>query len=340
MEQLMYHINNTRMLAGARDTLLLEKKPRRVGIELLIFLLVATIASSAQAIITYICTLIMTFTDRGLIEMLKDESITYEALLEHLNEIMANIPSWMYAAMLAGSGFMIVTAILYCRWIEKRKAYTVGFTKRSAVSEYLLGILIGFVMILAPVVACHLSGCITITLSDNFNPVMVIVFFFCFVLQGMGEEALFRGYLMTTLARRTKIWGAIIISSLMFSLFHGGNANFNIIAFINIFLFGIFASVFMLKRGSIWAVGAIHTVWNFTQGNIFGFSVSGNPKFDSVFECTSTNFGWVLHGGEFGLEGGLGVTVVLMIAILGALLMPTKKSEYVEVKTDADIEIN
>ena len=74
MEQLMYHINNTRMLAGARDTLLLEKKPRRVGIELLIFLLVATIASSAQAIITYICTLIMTFTDRGLIEMLMDEN--------------------------------------------------------------------------------------------------------------------------------------------------------------------------------------------------------------------------------------------------------------------------
>jgi membrane protease YdiL (CAAX protease family) len=167
---------------------------------------------------------------------------------------------------------------------------------------------------------------------------MIVIFFFAFLLQGMGEEALFRGYLLTTLARRTKIWGAIIISSLIFALFHMGNANFSIIAFINIFLFGIFASVFMLKRGSIWAVSAIHTVWNFAQGNIFGFSVSGNSQMPSVLRSAGENFGWILHGGEFGPEGGLGVTIVLMIAILGALLIPTKKSEYVEPKSDADIE--
>ena len=167
---------------------------------------------------------------------------------------------------------------------------------------------------------------------------MIVIFFIAFILQGMGEEALFRGYLLTTLARRTHIWSAIIISSIMFSLFHIGNASFSIIAFINIFLFGVFASVFMLKRGSIWAVGAIHTVWNFVQGNVFGFNVSGNPKFETVFETAQANHGWVLHGGDFGPEGGLGVTVVLLVAILFALLLPTKKSEYVEVKKDEDIE--
>ena len=334
----MYHINKTRMLAGARDTLLVEKKPRTVGIELLIFLLVSFISSSAQSIVSYISTLVLMFTDAGYFDLISSDSISSDDIMQYLTDLLANLPSWVYAALLASSGFMIVVSILYCRWIEKRKAYTLGFGKRGAITEYLLGMVIGLVMISLPVLACYLSGCITVTVSENTNPIMIIVFFFCFVLQGMGEEALFRGYLLTTLARRTKIWGAIIISSLMFALFHTGNESFSIIAFINIFLFGIFASVFMLKRGSIWAVGAIHTVWNFVQGNIFGFNVSGNPKFDSVFNCVGEKYGWVLHGGEFGPEGGLGVTVVLMIAILCALLMPTKKSEYVEPKSDEDIE--
>ena len=113
----------------------------------------------------------------------------------------------------------------------------------------------------------------------------------------------------------------------MFSLMHISNANFGIIPFLNITLFGIFAAVYMLKRGSIWGVAAIHTVWNFMQGNIFGFSVSGNPKFNSVFDTTLGEVGSILSGGEFGLEGGLGATVILLIALVVVLAMPAKKSE-------------
>lgn len=334
----MYEIKNTRMLAGARDTLLLEKRPRSIGIELLIFLLVYTIATSAQSIVSYFGTLAIAFSDQGFYDLILSEERSYEDLMQYLLDSLSHTPWWLYAALIAASGFMIAVSILYCKWIEKRKAYTLGFTKRGLAAEYGLGIIIGAVMITLPVLACYLTNCITITLADNIDPIKILVFFFAFLLQGMGEEALFRGYLLTTLARRTKIWGAIIISSLLFAFFHMGNTNISIIAFINISLFGIFASVFMLKRGSIWAVGAIHAVWNFAQGNIFGLNVSGNAKMPSILNSVGEKFGWILHGGEFGPEGGMGVTIVLMIAILGALLMPTKKSEYVEPKSDADIE--
>ena len=94
----------------------------------------------------------------------------------------------------------------------------------------------------------------------------------------------------------------------------------------------------MMKRGSIWAVGAIHAAWNFVQGNIFGFNVSGNPKFDTILEAQTSNFGAILSGGDFGPEGGLGVTVILLIALLFALIIPTKKCEFVEEKKiDDDI---
>lgn len=331
---MLYHINLTRMIAGARDTLLLENKPKSIPLELLIFLLISMIASVPQSIISGICTFVVMLTDPKYHELIMSQTLDNAAIEEYVSSLMASLPGWFYAIIVLSSGFMILAALIYCKQFEKRKAYTLGFCKKVFFTEYLMGTAVGLVMISLPIIACAATGSVTLTLSNSINPLMIVLFFIAFVFQGMGEEALFRGYLMTTLSRRTNLWASILISALMFSLFHIGNASFSIIAFINIFLFGVFAGVFMMKRGSIWAVGAIHTVWNFVQGNIFGFNVSGNPKFDTVFEAECSNFGAILSGGDFGPEGGLGVTVVLLIAILCALVLPTKKSEYVEEKKD------
>ena len=250
-----------------------------------------------------------------------------EAIEQYITNFSLNIPTWFYAIILASSGFMILGALIYCKKYQKRSPFSLGFNKHGLLPEYLAGAVIGFVMITLPALACLISGCVTYKFEPSTDPLMIVIFFFAFLLQGMGEEALFRGYLMTSLARRNNVWVAIIISATVFAAFHMSNPNFSIIAFINITLFGIFAGVYMLKRGSIWGIGAIHSIWNFAQSNIFGFSVSGNPKFDTVFSSQNANFGTILSGGDFGLEGGLGATVVMLIAILLALLMPTKESE-------------
>ena len=333
---MLYKLDLTRMIAGARDTLLLETKPKSIPIELLVFLLVSMISTIPQSIISTICTMIVMFTDPKYYELIASGSTDMDAINEYVFEMAANLPSWYFMAILLSSGFMIVAALFYCKRFEHRKAYTLGFGKKGFVGEYLMGALIGLVMITLPILVCAATGSVTLALAESIDPLMIVLFFVAFIFQGMGEEALFRGYLMTTLSRRTGLWGAVLINSLMFSLFHIGNSSFSFIAFINIFLFGVFASVFMLKRGSIWAVGAIHSVWNFVQGNIFGFNVSGNPKFDTIWTATGNNFGAILSGGDFGPEGGLGVTVVLLVAILIALIIPTKKSEFVEEKKDED----
>lgn len=327
---MLYYIKRTLMIKSAQDSLPPDKKAKPISLELLIFLLVATIATIPQSIISTVIVTVFLITSPTFQQLVLDPSATYESILSASIEITEQIPTWAYSLLLFGSGAMIIAAILYCKLFEKRKPFTLGFNKRGFITEYLLGALIGFIMISLPVLACHLSGSVTLQLSENIDPAAIILFFVAFLFQGMGEEALFRGYLMTSIARRHKIWVAIIINSVVFSLFHIGNANFSIIAFINITLFGIFASVFMLKRGSIWAVGAIHSVWNFAQGSLFGFNVSGNPKFDTVMEAIPGKVGAILSGGDFGPEGGLGVTVILLIAILLSLLMPTKKSEIAE----------
>ena len=58
------------------------------------------------------------------------------------------------------------------------------------------------------------------------------------------------------------------------------------LAFINLTLFGVFASLYFIKRGSIWGIGAFHSIWNLVQGNFWGLSVSGGATECSVFRTT------------------------------------------------------
>ena len=335
---MLYNIPKTRLLQSVQNSLAPEAKSRSMFFDILIFLLVMMICNSAQSMLSSLPISAMMLNDpayNALVEAATESgTVDFNALFEYMNAFSEKHITEILLLSIAAAGLYIVGALVYCRVFEKRKPSTLGFIKRGFFTEYLFGIAVGAVMICLPALACHLAQrCVRFSFNANVNPLMILVFFLAFVLQGLGEEAIFRGYLLTSLARKAHPWMAIILSALMFASFHGSNPGINIISYINIALFGIFAGVFMLKRGSIWAIAAIHTAWNFMQGNILGFSVSGNPQMPSVLNATNADFGTILSGGEFGLEGGLGVTVVMITVILLVLLMPPKKSELAEETT-------
>ena len=96
---------------------------------------------------------------------------------------------------------------------------------------------------------------------------------------------------------------------------HMSNEHVTVLAYINLFLCGLLFGLLFVESGSIWMVAALHSGWNFLQGNIFGISVSGTAKSSSVFDSSFAD-GWsFMNGGDFGLEGGLAVTIVLAVGI-------------------------
>ena len=226
-----------------------------------------------------------------------------------------------------------VTAMIYCRAFEKRKLSTMGFRKRNALSEYLAGALVGTVIFSLAVGICLVTGALKF---DGINPDIswgfIGLYFLGFLIQGMSEEVILRGYFMVSLQRRIPVSAAIAVSSVMFACLHLSNPGISVLAFINLVLFGVFAGVYMLKRGNIWGVCAIHSLWNFVQGNFYGINVSGMSEMTSIFKMTSVESKTILNGGEFGLEGGLGVTVVCVLGILVMLCTKTKESEIAEEK--------
>lgn len=208
---------------------------------------------------------------------------------------------------------MTIGTVAFCYLFQKRKISTVGFVKKHAVRDYAIGLVAGFAAFSLAVLFCLMTGAISISVSKEFNLLIFILFIIGWFFQGMCEEVLCRGYLLPSISRKYSIWVGVIINSLVFAAMHLGNNGISILPFINLFLFGLFASLVFIKTENIWLCSAIHTVWNFVQGNFYGILVSGNVSGTSVLTTTMNESKSLINGGSFGLEGGLGVTISMVL---------------------------
>lgn len=222
---------------------------------------------------------------------------------------------------------MILVVILFCKLLQKRRVMTLGFVKEGALKEYLIGLIAGFLFFSATVLICVLTGAIKFEgISEKFAPGMFLLFCVGFMIQGMAEEVLCRGYFMISFARRYPIAVAAVINAVFFAALHLGNPGITPLAFINLSLFGVFASVYFIKRGNIWGIGAFHSIWNLVQGNFYGIKVSGMTTSCTVFETTIVEGKEFLNGGSFGMEGGIATTLVLIAGTVVLCLMKKKEA--------------
>lgn len=232
-------------------------------------------------------------------------------------------------AMLFSTAGMILTALLFCKLIQKRKMTTVGFQKPGMWKEYLCGMAVGFGIFSVAVLICMVTGSLKIRgLSATFSVGIFLLFLVGYLVQGMAEEVLCRGYFLVSVSRRYPLAVGIAANALLFAALHLLNDGISVLAFINLVLFGVFASIYFIKRGNIWGVGALHSIWNLAQGNFYGIRVSGMQTSCSVLTSEMVAGRELINGGDFGLEGGLAVTIVLVLGSL--ILLMTRQQRYTE----------
>lgn len=236
--------------------------------------------------------------------------------IEQYNSLLQNRSQWVTVYMLFAEIFLIVLYTGYCKFIEKRPLSSMGFTKRNMSSFYAKGIGWSAVLISGAYLICVLTGaCHFEGVSAQLVPGYVIFYLIGYMIQGLAEEVICRGYLLVSLSRRNSVWYSVILSSGVFMAMHMSNEHVTVLAYINLFLCGLLFGLLFVESGSIWMVAALHSGWNFLQGNIFGISVSGTAKSSSVFDSSFAD-GWsFMNGGDFGLEGGLAVSIVLAVGI-------------------------
>lgn len=135
-----------------------------------------------------------------------------------------------------------------------------------------------------------------------------------FILVGFYEELFNRGYLIKNISEGLSalfpspvwaVWVASLINAGIFGLLHAGNPNSSLWSTLNISLAGLFLAAGFLLTGQLAIPIGVHISWNFVQGNIFGFPVSGT-SFGSPSLLLIRQLGPVSWtGGRFGPEAGL-----------------------------------
>ncbi|TAK33205.1 MAG: CPBP family intramembrane metalloprotease [Chloroflexota bacterium] len=197
------------------------------------------------------------------------------------------------------------TTLAACRLLEGRSLVSLGLRLGGSwLVDVLFGLLLGLLLMGLVFILEWWAGWMTwrptpagLSLTNLIGAVIL------FAMVAWGEELATRGYVLQTIAGA---WGALpaaIVTSLLFSILHLGNRGANVMSVLGIFMAGVFFAVAFLATRSLWLPMAVHFSWNFFEGPVFGFPVSG-LQLPSLLSVTPTG-PELVTGGVFGPEAGL-----------------------------------
>jgi membrane protease YdiL (CAAX protease family) len=188
--------------------------------------------------------------------------------------------------------------------------------------DLLIGSAIGIASLTVAAAIATAGGGLTFTFPERGALLQVgqtlIFSAMLFVLAGLAEEALFRGYPLQTLVRAKFAWLAVLLTSVPFAAVHLRNPNVAAgFTFINTSLAGVWLAVAYLRTRSLWFPLGVHWAWNWALGSIYGLPVSGITDLAPHPLLHGIDLGpaW-LTGGSYGIEGGLACTITLIVSTL------------------------
>ncbi|MCX7880345.1 MAG: CPBP family intramembrane metalloprotease [Ignavibacteria bacterium] len=183
---------------------------------------------------------------------------------------------------------------------------------KVSIYHFLYGILIALVSQLPVFVLLLFFGV-------EFKDINVLIFFesvSMILFSATTEELLFRGVLFQRLIDKLGEAKAIFFSSIVFSLAHIQNPSINTLAMLNLFLGGVVLGVMYIRTYILWLPIGFHFGWNFFQYYLLGSPVSGHYHFEPFVISKITEFEPIVFGGNFGLEGGVASTLLLILVVI------------------------
>ncbi|MGD2157941.1 MAG: type II CAAX endopeptidase family protein [Anaerolineales bacterium] len=209
------------------------------------------------------------------------------------------------------------------RWLDQRSLISLGLEwDGKAWRELIFGVVINGLMIgLVFAIEWALGWLQFEAFAWQTQPVSSVVrgtalMLVTFIMIGWGEELLSRGYWLQNLKDGLNMKWAVPLSSAAFALLHWTNPNYSWRASGGLFLAGLILAYGYVRTDRLWLPIGMHIGWNFFEGTVFGFTVSGTQSFHLIEHNVVGPEIWT--GGAFGPEAGL---VQLPALVLGVLLI-------------------
>jgi len=227
---------------------------------------------------------------------------------------------------------VLAATVIAARWLDRRPLRDYGLhIDRRWWLDLTVGALLGAVLMVGVFAAGWLAGWYTVTgvmVSEPANAPFALTIWApitWFVVIAVAEELLCRSNQLLNLAegwapvgRLTAVVLAWLVSSAIFALLHIYNPHSDWLTTLALWGYGLFFGLGYVLTGQIALPIGLHFTWNFVQGNIFGFPVSGRITHATTLLAVEDGGPAMWTGGAFGPEAGL---LGLLAALAGAGLI-------------------
>jgi membrane protease YdiL (CAAX protease family) len=222
-----------------------------------------------------------------------------------------------------GLAFNIPAVLVFRRLVDRKSVKSLGFEWDHYRQHALTGLLVSVFILCSGTLVLQATGNLHF-IDLAFFPKDLILYILIMLLIAISEETVVRGYILNNLLESFPKWISLLISAGLFAALHLFNPGFSWLSLIGIFAGGILLGLNYIYTKNLWFGIFLHFGWNFVQGPLLGYEVSGYET-DSLLVQSINGPGW-LTGGAFGFESSL-LSSLLIIPVVVFLSLSYRKNE-------------
>ena len=241
-------------------------------------------------------------------------SISEYSFEEYISDTDLLMENKMMLLMMVSQLFgTLFTVWLFQKFVNRESFTFIGLEFSGYKDDFVSGLLLGIGLIVLGFGTLYIFNFLSVA-SIQFSLIDQLFYLSLFAVVSLNEEIAIRGYILQNLSSSFNKYIALVLSSLVFMIMHIGNPNMSAVPLFNLFLAGLLLGVYCIHKNNLWFPIGAHITWNYFQGPVLGFEVSGNDVDSKFFQ--SLNGSELITGGEFGFEGAIILTVLMIIGIV------------------------
>ena len=212
----------------------------------------------------------------------------------------------------------VVLATALMAWFEHRRVVFYGLVGRHRLRQFFLGFIAGFAflsLLVGILIATHHLVITRAALPSGTLARYALAWVLFFLIVGITEEFMLRGYLLFTLARGIHFWPAAFILAAAFGLLHTGNHGESPFGIAAAALIALVFSLSLWRLGHLWWAIGFHASWDWAESYFYGTADSGTVSAGRLMHAHPAG-SILLSGGATGPEGSAWVLLVVALAAL------------------------
>ncbi len=215
--------------------------------------------------------------------------------------------------------FILAVAAWTMSKIEGRRLGQYGLPRSEALRKnFWVGLMIGLLATSSTVLAIFALHGVRFTSAEIHGTAILIAaaaWGLAFLLSGLAEEFLFRGYAQFTLTTGMGFWPSAFLLSGLFGLVHATNGGETVLGDVSVVSFGLLLCLFLRRTGNLWCAVGFHLGYDWGQTFLFGVPNSGLLPSQNLLNASLSGPHW-LTGGTVGPEASIFCPIVLAIVAI------------------------